>query len=334
MRQRIKTILENTPTPMAGLALGISGLGWSAENALSTHHTLQITSAGIALILILVVASKFMLWPQKLLTDLSHPVIGSVVPTFAMTLMIISNSIEYFNHILAEIVWLIAVIIHLLFLATFIFHRAKVFELHHMVPSWFVPPVGIIVADVAFPGGVLQPLAITLLYFGLVCYAILLPVMLYRIIFCHEIPDASKPTIAIFAAPASLSLAGYLTVIEDPSPNVVILLVGIAILMTALIYIAFIKLMTLPFSPGFSAFTFPMAIGSTALFKTAHWAETVIHLPPEYVAQIYYLAVFELIIATLVIGFVAQQYLYHLVLKKFNIGAVNKVSGMKKKINA
>ncbi|WP_100551395.1 TDT family transporter [Caedibacter taeniospiralis] len=315
MKQRLHAILEKVPTPMAGLALGISGLGWSADNALPTNNTLQITSAAIAFVLLLLVTAKFIIWPQKLRDDLAHPVVGSVVPTFAMALMIISNSINYFNHLAAELIWLFAVSIHLLFLATFIYHRMKEFKLHHMVPSWFVPPVGIIVADVAFPGGALQPLAIALLYFGLISYAILLPLMLYRIMFTHEIPDAAKPTIAIFAAPASLSLAGYLNVVRDPSPLIVMLLLGIAILMTVMIYLSFIKLMSLPFSPGFAAFTFPLAIGSTALFKTAHWAENALQLAPQTSSQIHYLAIFELMIAASVIGYVAWKYFYHLVLE-------------------
>ena len=45
--------------------------------------------------------------------------------------------------------WLLAVGLHIIFLVSFVYHRAKAFELHHMVPSWFVPPVGIIVACVS-----------------------------------------------------------------------------------------------------------------------------------------------------------------------------------------
>jgi len=79
------------------------------------------------------------------------------------------------------------------------------------------------------------------------CYGLMLPLMLYRLIFSHEVPDAAKPTIAILAAPASLSLAGYLTVSQDPSLLLVAVLLGIAVLMTGIIYLAFIKLLRLPF---------------------------------------------------------------------------------------
>lgn len=50
----------------------------------------------------------------------------------------------------------------------------------------------------------------------------------------------------------------------------VALLFGIAILMTAVIYFAFWRLLRLQFSPGYAAFTFPMAIGATALYKLSN----------------------------------------------------------------
>ena len=234
--------------------------------------------------------------------------VGSVVPTYAMGTMVVSKAVGLLAPTLGQGLWLFAVILHLVFLATFVWHRAKAFEIHHMVPSWFVPPVGIIVADVAYPGGPFAALANGLLWFGMACYGLMLPLMLYRLIFSHEVPDAAKPTIAILAAPASLSLAGYLTVSQDPSLLLVAVLLGIAVLMTGIIYLAFIKLLRLPFSPGYAAFTFPLVIGATALFKVGHllsqWPEAA-----HYAAQINQLAYLELGAATLIVGYVALRYL-------------------------
>ena len=185
-----------------------------------------------------------------------------------------------------------------------------------MVPSWFVPPVGIIVADVSFSGNpVLEPIAYGTLVFGMVAYAVMLPMMIYRFMFTHEIPDAAKPTMAIMAAPASLSLAGYLTVTTSPSPVIIALLFGIAVLMTAITYLAFFKLLRLPFSPGYAAFTFPMVIGATALFKTADWMEA--HgLAAHYVQQVRGLAGIELVVATIVVFYVGLQYINHLLIPR------------------
>ncbi|MBM0490657.1 C4-dicarboxylate ABC transporter [Aeromonas jandaei] len=308
MIARTRKSLAAAPTPMAGLALGIASLGWCWENAGHFDGRMQLLGAAIAAVLLVILTFKFLFHPNLLMQDLAHPVVGSVVPTYAMGTMVVSKALGMLAPQAGEALWLFAVAVHLLFLATFIWHRAKEFEIHHMVPSWFVPPVGIIVADVAFPGGQFAPLANVLLWFGVICYALMLPLMLYRLIFSHEVPDAAKPTIAILAAPASLSLAGYLTVSQDPSLLLVAVLFGIAILMTGIIYLAFIKLLRLPFSPGYAAFTFPLVIGATALFKVAHLVEGF-EQSAHYVEQIRLLAHFELGVATVIVGYVALRYL-------------------------
>ncbi|MFP8967440.1 TDT family transporter [Pokkaliibacter sp. CJK22405] len=301
-------LFATAPTPMAGLALGIGSLGWCWESAGDFHGWMQSGAAALAAVLLLILTLKFLCQPRLLLDDLAHPVVGSVVPTFAMATMVVSRALGLHAPALGAGLWLFAVMLHLAFLTTFLWHRSRAFELHHMVPSWFVPPVGIIVACVATPGGVWLGLSQWLLWLGIISYAILLPWMLYRLMFSHEVPDAAKPTIAILAAPASLSLAGYLTVIHQPDPVLVALLFGIAVLMTAVIYLAFIKLLRLPFSPGYAAFTFPMVIGATAQFKTAHLLSGA-GFSASIVEQVQWLAELELIVATLVVSYVAVRYL-------------------------
>ncbi|CEO38254.1 TDT family transporter [Photobacterium kishitanii] len=305
-----KRKLAGAPTPMAGLALGIGSILWSWENGAQLHGYAQITGAVIAALMLLILIAKFLVHPKLLWGDLSHHVVGSVVPTFAMALMVVSKAVSVYGSITIGVyMWLFAVGLHAIFLGLFLFHRARDFHLHHMVPSWFVPPIGIIVADVSFPGvAALHPLAYGLLMFGILAYAVMLPMMIYRFMFRDEVPDAAKPTIAIMAAPASLSLAGYLTITATPSPVIVAVLGGIAVLMTAVIYLAFFRLLRLEFSPGYAAFTFPMAIGATALFKTAAWMKSY-GFDAHYVAQVHGLAMIELYVATIIIGYVAIRYL-------------------------
>ncbi|MFA0195552.1 TDT family transporter [Vibrio artabrorum] len=299
---------------MAGLALAIASLGWCWDGVLTTQGILptpglvQWSSAAITAGLLLVLAVKFLIHGHLLREDLAHPVVGSVVPTFAMGCMVVSASLAPISPFLQEALWLVSVALHVVFLVSFLYHRAKQFEIHHMVPSWFVPPIGIIVADVSFSGNpTLEPVANAVLMFGLWAYAVMLPLMVYRLIFSDEVPDGAKPTIAIMAAPASLSLAGYLTVSVNPSPVIIGLLFGIAVLMTLIIYVAFFKLLRLPFSPGYAAFTFPMVIGATALLKLAAWMQ-VQGIEVHYINQVFSLAYLELIVATGVVGYVAVRY--------------------------
>lgn len=296
---------------MAGLALAIASLGWTWESMVpELNHMGQLTGAAIASLLLLMLLIKFILHPSILKDELNHPVVGSVIPTFAMALMIVSKMLGTYLPNAGLSLWLTAITIHVIFLGAFVYFRSIDFKLEHMVPSWFVPPIGIIVAAVSFPSAKYYWLVDAILIFGIAAYLIMLPLMLYRLIFGSKLPDAAKPTIAILAAPASLSLAGYLTVIDEPSILLVAPLLSLALLMTSVVYFAFFNLLKLPFSPGYAAFTFPMVIGATALFKTAVWLEQFSG-QAQLAMWTHYLAIVELIIATAVVLYVSIRYLLH-----------------------
>jgi len=120
-----KTIIRvaDLPTPTAGLALGIASLGWCWENAAPLGGYGQLTGAAIASVLLIALLTRFVFYPKSLLNDLAHPVLGSVAPTFAMCTMIISNALSKFTPVAGEALWLAAVVLHLIFLAFFIFHQ-------------------------------------------------------------------------------------------------------------------------------------------------------------------------------------------------------------------
>ena len=263
--------MSSFPTPVAGLALGIASLGLSWENLLPGTR-LSESAAVIAAVLLILLSVRFVLHPETLSRELANPVVGGLVATYAMGWMLVSISLWQVSHLGWALLWLFGLGVHVVFLLLFVRHRMVRFELTHLVPSWFVPPVGVIAAAVSYRGpheGPLFLLAVGAMYFGMFTYALMLPVMFYRFIFAENVAVTAMPTLAILAAPASLSLTGYLSLVDDPQPLPVILLMGVSVLMTAIVYVAFIRLLALPFSPGFSAYTFPLVIGATALFKAA-----------------------------------------------------------------
>lgn len=298
------------PTPLAGLALGIAGLGLGLENALPLHSLGQSIGAVLAFFMLLCIACKFIAHPALLLQELSHPVLGSIMPTFTMSLMLVAKTLGTWHAAAGEMLWLTAVALHLILMLFFSHYRLREFKLHHMVPSWFVPFVGIILAAVTMPDPKYHAAVYALLVFGMVSYAVLLPVMVYRLIFSQEVVDAAKPTIAIMAAPASLSLAGYLSLEANPSLLLCGVLLGIALLMTGVVYLAFFRLLRLPFSPGFAAYTFPMAVGATALYKAAEHLSTY-PAAMGYARQLGGMAVAETVVASLIVGYVCLRYFLH-----------------------
>ncbi|QUM81613.1 TDT family transporter [Moritella sp. 5] len=315
MLNQIRINFKLLPTPAAGLALGISSLGALWESVYDFNGYIQTATAVVAAAILFSLLLRFIIYPKMLLNDLSHHVVGSVVPTFAMATMVVSNSLITSSPALSTTIWLAAIVAHLVFLVVFLYHRVKDMQLQHMVPSWFVPPIGLIVAVFTCP----QPekfesLCYAILVFGIVNYALLLPVMLNRLIFGEKIQAGEKPSIAILAAPASLCLTGYLAFMSEPSPIIVAVLLGIAVLMTMVIYMALLHLSRLTFHPGFAAFTFPLVISAKALYSIGDWLEKV-GISEHYISQLHVVALFELGGATVVVAWVSACYIKCLVAK-------------------
>ncbi|MBN2752443.1 MAG: TDT family transporter [Rhodospirillaceae bacterium] len=302
--------LNAFPSPAGGLALGIASLAWAWEVQVPSDGAIQTGGALIAAVIAGLLTLKFVFNPRTLMLELAHPVIGSVIPTMAMASMVVSVSIGKVSSSAASFLWLTAVVAHIGFLILFTVHRAREPRLHHMVPSWFVPPIGPVVAVLSIPDVVFRPLAEGLLWFGIVSYAVMLPLMLHRLIFSAEVPVPAKPTIAILAAPPNLCLAGYLTFNPSPNSVLVLILLGLGALMAVVVYLAFWELLRLPFSPGYAAFTFPTVIAATASFKAAAFLERQ-GFAAETIAMVRGWGGIELVIATLVVGYVALRYVLH-----------------------
>ncbi|SDJ84105.1 Tellurite resistance protein TehA [Ferrimonas sediminum] len=307
MSQSIIQRLQRLPTPMAGLALGIASLGVCLDQRLGGEQWLQTGAAAIAAIMLLMVVSKFVFHPGLLKKESADPLVGSVMPTFTMATMMVSKSLALVFPTAATGLWLTAVSLHLLLLGAFVFFRIRDWNLSHMIPSWFVPPIGIIVAALTCPSNHYQSLAHALIILGLVSYAILLPTMLYRLIFLSWDEHHTRPTFAIMAAPASLTLAGYLTIESAPSPLLVTVLLGIALTMTTLVYLSMLHLLRLPFSPGYAAFTFPLVVSATALYESAKRFQLFGLGDGSLLRQ---MADIELTIAVLLVSYVAIRYLH------------------------
>ena len=307
-------LITRYPTPVAGLTLGMIGicLFWASVCPQSLAPKVILTMATLVVtFMLLPLCLKFILYPAHLWSDLRHPTIGSIVPTLAMSLMLISHTALNLSCILACSIWLSAVILHILFFFTFCFHRMKKIDLNHMVPSWFVPPIGIVVACISVPTQSLLPIAHLILQFGLIAYAIMLPLMLYRLCFKDSIEDDRKPTLAILAAPASLTLTGYLSISSNPNTLVLLILFSIALVMTISVYLMLSHLLRIGFSPAYSAFTFPLAISATASYKMSVWSQTS-NLFENYSTLFFLIGLIEGIIATFIITYVAQHYMRYI----------------------
>ena len=185
--------------------------------------------------------------------------------------MALAGFIANYYLTLGRILWLAAIGVHIIFCFIFFYHRARNFDLNHVIPSWFIPPVGIVVACVSGASMNFPNLTHIIFYIGFILYLIMLPIMMYRIIFIEPIDDGRLPTFAIMAAPPSLCLAGYLTAFSNPSEIIIYILLPLAIFMTVLVYVSFFRILRITFNPSYASFTFPLAIGATAVLKYSNY---------------------------------------------------------------
>jgi len=312
---RMNQFFCKIPSPLAGLALAIASLGLGWESIAHVNGAAQTFGALLASLILVPLFLKFIMNPAILKQELQHPVASSVIPTLTMATMVVANAIAhaYFQIGLA-ISWF-AIILQLFFFGTFIFYRSKNFNFKQILPSWFIPPIGLALAIVTHPGGLPTTLSNIFLILGLLSYALLLPLVLYRLFFSGTLDNNLKPIITILATPASLLIVAYLVAAPEINSLLFGILLLVAILMTLYVYIVLPNLLRLPFSPTYSAFTFPLVVGAIALFKSAHQLLQE-GIDIKWVSLITQLANIELIVATAMVIYVSFRFMKHLWLVK------------------
>lgn len=299
--------LKFYPVALTGLALGIVGLSTSWATIFGS--TPLYIGALIATCFLAAMFVKNIMHPTVLLDELKNPVAGSVVPTFCMALMIVASVIVNFIPLLGKCLWIFSIVMHFVFLGFFLYFRLSKFSLEQMIPTWFVPPIGMIVASVSGSSMGFPILSQYIFYFGFTLYIIMLPIMFYRIIFVTTIEDARLPSFGVMAAPPNLCLAGYLTAFPNPSIIILSILVPLALFNTSLVYISMIRVFQVKFSPIYASYTFPLAIGVTAMIKFTNYLNTFNN---EFAHLFKNIANIELIVATVVIGYVFVRMLHWL----------------------
>lgn len=289
-------MIKKIPLPFAGVILALFALA----NLLKSYDVMYyklLSLLGVCLVILWSIA--LILNVKQLKDQLKHPVVSSVLPTFTMALMLMSVFLKaYFN---SQVLWYCAIALHVLLMINYIMKVLFEQKLAKIFPSIFIVFVGIVVASVTSPA-FSRPVGQIAFYFGLIAYGILVPFVFYRLIKIKDMPLGAKPTIAIIAAPASLCLAGYLSAFQTPSESMVWVLLVLALSMTLYVLLQLPKLLKLPFSPGYAAYTFPFVISAIAvkkanMFLKVNWLNPIVQI--------------ETVIATIMVFYVVIRYIQY-----------------------
>ena len=300
----MRELIKKVPIPTAGLALGLAALG----NLLAPHaETARVLCGTLSACMALLVMAKVVLFPQMIREDFKNSILASVSATFFMTLMQLAGYLAPVAYVPAFMLWGAAVLAHFTLMIWFSATYIRRFQLKEVFPTYFICYVGIIVASVTSPNFGMEALGTGIFWFGFIAYLILLAVVTVRYL-KHEIPEAARPLFCIYAAPMSLSLAGYLAVTPNPHPAFTAVLAILAQLLLAMVLVRLPKFMALKFYPSFAAMTFPFVISATALGKAVDALVAAgFSIPLSPVVDVLVLA--ETALATFMVFYVFTHYL-------------------------
>lgn len=299
-------LIKKIPVPMAALILALAALG----NLLQTYSEgFRIFLGSLAGILFVLMIIKFLAFPKEVGNELKNPLVASVLPAFSMATMLLATYLKDLNGSLGSMMWYIGVLLHILFIIDFSLKYLANFDLKNVFPSWFIVYVGIAVASVTGPAFDRANIGRIAFWFALVSYFILLIITINRLRKYGQLAEAARPSLAIFAAPASLCLAGYINSFENKSMALVYLLLAISQLTYFIVLTKFPKLLRLDFYPSLAGLTFPMVITAMSLKLTNKFLLS----SSSPIGFLGYLVKLEELIALVMVVYVLVKYLGFLI---------------------
>lgn len=249
----MKSWVRRVPVPLSGVMLGFAALG-NFLKSLSAYAWICLELVAVFLLFLLLL--KCFCLPRDVAEDMKIPAIAGAAGTFPMGVMFLSVSLASVNHTAGEILWWAALFLHAALILYFTFRLAFPFRLENVYTTWFLVYVGIVAASATAGTFGMQWLGR-----GLVCWGLAVTLILMGIITARyfRIPaeEPLRPLTAIYAAPVSLCLVGYLQTFSDKNLTAVLLL---SILSHIFYIFGLYQVLTRigkKFYPSFSGFTFP-----------------------------------------------------------------------------
>ncbi len=299
-------MIKRIPLPIAGVMLALAATG----NLIQSYSPeLRLVFGAISAIIGILLIVKFIMYPKQLAEDLKSPVVASVAPTFSMAIILLSAYIKPYAAAVGLALWFIGLVLHFALLALYTIRFVVKFDIKKIFPSTFIVFVGFVVASVTAAAFNMTTLGQALFWIGFILYLILLVVITYRVIKVKEIPEPAQPLIIIFAAPASLCLAGYLSSFESKSMIIVYFLAILSIVFYIFALTQLPRLLKLKFYPSYSAFTFPMVISAIAMKMT----DAFLTKSGNGIRFLKYIVIVQTVIAVAMVLYVLIRYIMMIV---------------------
>lgn len=264
----LRDFISSTPVPICGLALGIASLSSFLSETFGPEVRLFALFSAFFVILF---TCRVIIDPKGVSNDLQNPAVFGVLPTYTMTLMILSSFIYGYSEVISLVIWWSAVLLSFVIMVLFVRRFVLGFTINNVFPSWFVIFVGYVVAATTAPAVGMEPVGRVLFCTGFAAYVILLPILTYRTVVVRNIPTPAIPNIAIFTAPINLCIVGYMASFETYNETLLIAMavVGVASYAAVLAYMP--CMLRNGFMPSYAAFTFPLVISAISFRRLASY---------------------------------------------------------------
>nr|WP_315085716.1 TDT family transporter [uncultured Lachnoanaerobaculum sp.] len=266
------SFLKRVPLPLCGVALGLAALG----NLLAAYSPyLKILCGVLAFVGILFVTCKYLTMSDAFVTDMKNPVTASVSGTYTMTLMLLAGYIKPILPVFAMILWYVAIVLHFVlmiyFTLNFILKIKIPDDLMKVVASYFIIYVGIVVASVTAPAFNNIALGKICFWIGFILYIPLFFYVSFRYIKLGNKKIEAKALACIYAAPASLCVAGYISSFEQKNITFLtglylfsLLIYLFGLFVVADLFANFANNKEFKFYPSIAGITFPFVISAIA----------------------------------------------------------------------
>jgi len=269
-----REFLKKIPIPICGLSLGSASLDRFLWYTYPDVYVFNIFAL-ISFMIVVLFTARIITDHKGILKDIETPSLFGVLPTYTMSLMLLSAYAEdHIGGMIGEIsffIWIGAIITSFVFMAFFVRRAFLGFSMEKVFPSWVIIFVGYVVASVTSPPFGMEELGRTIFWVGFTGYLVMLPLLLYRVMIFRKIPAPLVPTIAILAAPVNLCIVGCLTayggIPDGPAGMALTLLTVLGVISYAAV-VAYLPIMlNRKFAPSFAAMTFPLVISASSFFK-------------------------------------------------------------------
>ena len=297
-------MIKKLPLSISGLMLALAALG----NLLFTYgYILQNIFGILSTVILFMMLAKIIICPKIIANELEDPINASMFPTFSMGIMLLSTYNKGHIGNISFIIWIIGLFLHIYLMIRFTTKFIKNSGIEKIFPSYFIVYSGIVVGSITAPVFNMQSIGKMLFYFGVICFAILLSNAIKNT-FTKQMTKSELPTIAIFAAPLSIFLSGYLNSFQSKNVYIVYLLVIFSQLTLFLVLTIFPRVLRLKFHPSFSALTFPVVISAISL-KSANGFLTIAGRANSFIPRLVQL---EEILSILIVLYVLVRYIVYL----------------------